>query len=91
MDDLTPAYAIYEQGALSKLALINYMDYNQKGSNDLKVTVQLPDGAPHSVQVKYVENNLPLGDWLIDLFSYFIGICLLLLFRIDTILRGLVR
>jgi Glycosyl hydrolase family 79 C-terminal beta domain len=51
---LTPAYAIYEQGQLSKVALINYMDDNQTGTNDLQVTVQLSSGLPQSVQVKYV-------------------------------------
>ena len=53
-NDLTPAYAIYEQGILSKVAMINFMDDNQTFTNDLQVTIQLPDGAPQSVQVKYV-------------------------------------
>jgi hypothetical protein len=53
-NNLTPAYAIYEQGALSKVALINYMDDNQTGTNDLQVTIQVPSGVPQSVQVKYV-------------------------------------
>ena len=51
---LTPAYAIYEQGALSKVALINFMDDNQTGTNDLQVTIQVSSGAPQSVEVKYV-------------------------------------
>ena len=51
---LTPAYAIYEQGALSKVAIINYMDDNQTGTNDLQVTIQLSSGVPQTVQVKYV-------------------------------------
>ena len=52
-NDLTPAYAIYEQSTLAKLALINFMDDNQTGTNNLQVTVQVPGGAPQSVQVKY--------------------------------------
>ena len=48
-NNLTPAYAIYEQGVLSKVVLFNYMDGR---SNDLQVTIQLPNGAPQSVQVK---------------------------------------
>jgi len=34
--------------------LINYMDDNQTGTNDLQVTVQLSSGLPQSVQVKYL-------------------------------------
>ena len=52
---LTPAYAIYEENTLSKIALINYMDDGQTGKNDLVVTVQVPSGVPGRVQVKYVE------------------------------------
>ena len=36
MNDLTPAYAIYEQGALSKVAMIDFMHDNQTGTNDLQ-------------------------------------------------------
>ena len=35
--------------------MINFMDDNQTGTNDLQVTIQLPDGAPQNVQVKYVD------------------------------------
>ena len=51
---LTPAYAIYEQNTLSKVALINFMDDGQTGTNDLVVTIQVPSGVPGSVQAKYV-------------------------------------
>ena len=37
--------------------MINFMDDNQTGANTLQVTLQLPDGAPRSVQVKYVERK----------------------------------
>ena len=69
-NNFTPAYAIYEKGKLSKVALINFMDDKQKGTNNLEVTLQLPNGAPRSVQVKYVETSPspPFGDWLIDPF-----------------------
>ena len=53
-NSLTPAYAIYEQGVLSKVALFNYMDDNGTGTNALQVTIQLSSGVPQSVQVKYV-------------------------------------
>ena len=53
-NQLTPAYAIYEKGVLSKVALINFMDDNGTGANFLQVTIQLSSGAPQSVQVKYV-------------------------------------
>ena len=53
--ELTPAYAIYEQNKLTKIALINYMDDGQTGTNNLVVTVQVPSGVPGNVQVKYVE------------------------------------
>jgi hypothetical protein len=42
-NNFTPAYAIYEQDTLSKVALINFMDDNQKGANDLEVTIRLPN------------------------------------------------
>jgi hypothetical protein len=67
---LTPAYAIYEQGGLSKVALINYMDDNRTGTNDLQVTVQVSSGVPQSVQVKYVSFFLVVG-WLVDLLYYY--------------------
>ena len=57
-NQLTPAYAIYEQGVLSKVALINYMDDNRTGVNELQVAVQVGSGGvgvvPQSVQVKYL-------------------------------------
>jgi hypothetical protein len=62
-NDLTPAYAIYEQGALSKVALINFMDDNQTGTNDLQVTIQVSSGEPQSVQVKCVF-FLFFGGWM---------------------------
>ena len=47
------------------------MDDKGKGTNDLQVNIQIPNGVPKSVQVKYVEKNnlfftLPFGGWLID-------------------------
>ncbi|KAF8949995.1 glycoside hydrolase family 79 protein [Flammula alnicola] len=49
----TPSYAIYESGALSKLALFNYVDDNTTLS-DLLVTVNVPTGVPGTVKVKYL-------------------------------------
>ena len=34
--------------------MINFVNDNQMGTNDLHVTIQLPGGALQSVQVKYV-------------------------------------
>ena len=47
------------------------MDDKGKGTNDLQVNIQIPNGVPKSVQVKYVEKNnffftLPFSGWLID-------------------------
>ena len=63
---LTPAYAIYERNTLSKVVLINFMDDKQKGTNELQVTIQLPNGAPQSVQVKYVKPPPPFFWSLVD-------------------------
>ncbi|KAJ6514297.1 glycoside hydrolase family 79 protein [Mycena vitilis] len=52
-NDLTPQYAIYENGALARVALFNYMD-DPSGANDYKATISVGGGAvPASVQVKY--------------------------------------
>ncbi|KAJ7645163.1 glycoside hydrolase family 79 protein [Mycena polygramma] len=52
-NDLTPQYAIYENGALARVALFNYMD-DPTGANDYKATITVGGGAvPASVQVKY--------------------------------------
>ena len=90
---MTPGYAIYEEGVLSKVALINYMDDNGTGTNALQVTIQLSSGVPQSVQVKYVYFFTFLGFffWRLVDFSFFLDICLLVLFRLDSILHGLVR
>ena len=59
-NNFTPAYAIYEQGHLSKVALINFMDDSQTptAANNLQVTLQVPNGAVPSVEVKYVIQRL---------------------------------
>lgn len=49
----TPAYAIYENGVLSKAALFNYID-DDTGNNDLTVALTVDGGVPSSVSVKYV-------------------------------------
>lgn len=49
----TPAYAIYENNALSKVALFNYVD-DPSGASDLSVTIALPAGAPANIRVKYL-------------------------------------
>ncbi|KAJ3545104.1 hypothetical protein NMY22_g2561 [Coprinellus aureogranulatus] len=50
---LTPAYAIYEEGTLSKFALFNYVD-DRSGANDLTVALSVAGGVPESVKVKYL-------------------------------------
>ncbi|KAI0633080.1 glycoside hydrolase family 79 protein [Trametes polyzona] len=59
-DDLTPAYAIYENGNLARMALINYMT-DPSGANDYVATIYVggsgfnePNGVPASVKVKYL-------------------------------------
>jgi len=58
LSDFTPAYAIYENGELSKAALFNYVDDVQgtQGNANLTVTLSLPNGGvPQTVKVKYLE------------------------------------
>ncbi|KDR78213.1 hypothetical protein GALMADRAFT_94783 [Galerina marginata CBS 339.88] len=49
----TPSYAIYENNALSKVALFNYLD-DKTGASDLRVTITVPAGVPSTVRVKYL-------------------------------------
>ena len=56
----TPAYAIYENGIPTKVALFNYLD-DDSGSHDLSVTISVgggqtgqPPNTPASVRVKYL-------------------------------------
>ncbi|KAF9457308.1 glycoside hydrolase family 79 protein [Collybia nuda] len=49
----TPSYAIYEQGALSKVALFNFND-DPTGGSDITATITVGGGnVPASVKVKY--------------------------------------
>ena len=51
-NQFTPAYAIYENGVPSKVAIINFVT-DPSGATDLKVTVQVTGGQPQpSVKVK---------------------------------------
>ncbi|KDR78212.1 hypothetical protein GALMADRAFT_138334 [Galerina marginata CBS 339.88] len=51
---LTPSYALYEKGTLSKVALFNYVD-DKTGASASQVTLNLPaGGVPATVQVKYL-------------------------------------
>ncbi|KAF9806697.1 hypothetical protein IEO21_08591 [Rhodonia placenta] len=59
-NDYTPGYAIYENGALARLALLNYMT-DPSGANDYNATVSLgggvagqPSAVPAQVYVKYL-------------------------------------
>ncbi len=59
-NDLTPGYAIYENGKFARLALINYMT-DPSGANDYTATVNVggdnfgeANGIPASVKVKYL-------------------------------------
>ncbi|TFK33319.1 hypothetical protein BDQ12DRAFT_441495 [Crucibulum laeve] len=50
----TPAYAVYEGGTLSKMALFNYID-DATGASDMTVSISVPNaGVPASVKVKYL-------------------------------------
>lgn len=57
--DLTPAYAIYENDQLARVALFNYMD-DPTGAMALNVAIQVgggdgqPASTPSQVQVKYL-------------------------------------
>lgn len=47
----TPSYAIYENNALSKVALFNFID-DKTGASNSQVTITVPAGAPSTVKVK---------------------------------------
>ena len=56
----TPAYAVFENGQFSKMAMINYMT-DPSGANDYTATIFVggsgwnePNGVPASVKVKYL-------------------------------------
>ncbi|KAF8056971.1 glycoside hydrolase family 79 protein [Lyophyllum atratum] len=51
----TPSYAIYDNGVLSKVALLNYMD-DSTGAHDIMGTITVNGGqVPAEVHVKYFE------------------------------------
>ncbi|RDX55721.1 glycoside hydrolase family 79 protein [Lentinus brumalis] len=59
-NELTPGYAIYENGQFARMALINYMT-DPSGANDYTATIYVggdgfgePNAAPASVKVKYL-------------------------------------
>jgi len=59
----TPAYAIYENGAMARMALFNYMD-DPSGANDYTATISIGGSAlgeanatPAQVQVKYLHGD----------------------------------
>ncbi|KAF9051566.1 glycoside hydrolase family 79 protein [Panaeolus papilionaceus] len=54
----TPAYAIYENDILSKVALFNYIDDRQTGTNTIRVTINVPQGVPvGGAKVKYLHSH----------------------------------
>jgi hypothetical protein len=61
--EFTPAYAIYENGVMARMALFNYMD-DPSGANDYTATISVGGGAlgeangtPAQVQVKYLSGG----------------------------------
>jgi len=58
LNKFTPAYVIYENRELSKVALFNYIDDIQEiqSNANLIITLLLPNGrVPQTVKVKYFE------------------------------------
>ena len=60
---MTPGYAIYENDALARMVLINYMT-EQDGQGSYTATISVgggdtgePNGTPSSVQVKWVSRR----------------------------------
>ncbi|KAF9051565.1 glycoside hydrolase family 79 protein [Panaeolus papilionaceus] len=53
----TPAYAIYENDILNKVALFNYMDDLQTGTHAISVAINVPGGVPSNVRVKYLASH----------------------------------
>ncbi|KZT66775.1 glycoside hydrolase family 79 protein [Daedalea quercina L-15889] len=50
----TPSYAVYEGGSLTRAVFINFMT-DPSGANDLQVSLQVEEGVPGTVQVKYLQ------------------------------------
>jgi len=58
LNKFTPAYVIYENRELSKVALFNYIDDIQEiqSNANLTITLLFPNGrVPQTVKVKYFE------------------------------------
>ncbi|KAI0772366.1 glycoside hydrolase family 79 protein [Trametes elegans] len=60
-NEFTPAFAIYENGNLARIALINFLS-DASGANDYTATIYVggtgfnePNGVPPSVKVKYLQ------------------------------------
>lgn len=52
-NELTPAYAVYENGKPVRVALFNYIT-DPSGGSTYTATIALGDATPAQVQVKYV-------------------------------------
>ena len=89
----TPAYAIYENGALARMVLMNYMT-DPSGANDYAATIYVggsgwnePNGVPASVQVKYLRAPSTSEKFNIT----WAGQVSLAIIRIDAITRAELR
>ncbi|KAL1739670.1 glycoside hydrolase family 79 protein [Schizophyllum fasciatum] len=80
----TPQYAVYEHGALARVALFNYVT-DGSGANDYTATVRA-DGLPGSVRVKYLSAGEGGVAALKD-FKY-AGQTFGNMFEVDGLLRG---
>ncbi|KAH9834480.1 glycoside hydrolase family 79 protein [Rhodofomes roseus] len=54
-NEYTPGYAVYEGGTLARAVFINFMT-DPSGANDLQVNLQVEEGVPANVQVKYLQS-----------------------------------
>ncbi|KIM82064.1 glycoside hydrolase family 79 protein [Piloderma croceum F 1598] len=52
-NEFTPAYAVYEDGTPSRVALINFVT-DPSGASDYTATISVGDSTPGQVQVKYL-------------------------------------
>lgn len=75
-NEFTPAYAIYENGNMARMALFNYMT-DPTGANDYTATISVGGGAlgeqngtPAQVQVKYAFSDSVIRHKILTILRY---------------------
>lgn len=90
-NEFTPAYAIYEQGTVARVALFNYIT-DESGASDYTASISIGDATPGQVRVKYeCRSSSRLLQILIISLHLIQGISLPNLWRRRLTLHGLAR